>query len=67
MLLQQRVYLKASVQFEKPADLSLGEPTSRAAEMSSGNWILTFILFILPPTLVRREPNSGPRIVPDCP
>ena len=36
MLLQQRVYLKASVQFEEPADLSLGEPTSTIALNGDG-------------------------------
>ena len=36
MLLEQRVYLKASVQFEEPADLSLGEPTSPIALNGDG-------------------------------
>jgi hypothetical protein len=36
MLLEQRVHLKASVKFEKPADLSLGEPASPIALNGDG-------------------------------
>jgi hypothetical protein len=36
MLLEQRVYLKASVQFEEPTDLSLGKPTSPIALNGDG-------------------------------